>query len=294
VAIPFQTTPADYVADVDGDPISGATVSFWTDRAGGTQVVQKLALLGTTDPVDTVPADLRGQVPPLVDLTDTLLDGVWADGTADGSMSGFRTLLLPTDTARRLAGQDARISTLESAIAALQSGASSADVAALSAQVSALATQVADAQADLASFKDQVPSLEELVFAFPLSAESDGATATFLTRYVAVPMGWQILSVAITWKTFALTPDASNYWTVNARRLRAGSGVTLAQRSTQSGGGPLSNGPIVAGQPWTFDAAVWSDRSYQAGDCFYLQFQPSGAPAAMSTVATVTIRYQPT
>lgn len=292
MTLAFETTPSDWVADQNGDRIPNATVSFWTSRTGGVQILGTLVPDGGGSPVDTIQADQRAQVPSFTDPTDTYVDGVWADGTADGSMAGFRTMLTPTDTARRVSDLTAQVATLQAAVDAMASGASGEQVAGLAAQVTALTSAVADTQADLASTKDQVLTIEEPFFTFNL-VDNAGATATFFTRPIPIPEDLLVLSVSIVWKFWAVAADATNYWTVSARRLRAGSGTTLAQRSTRSGGGPLSNGPITALIPWTFDAAVWSDRSFLKDDCFSLLWTPSGSPPAFDSVASVTVRYQP-
>lgn len=299
-SVRFDTTPEDWVADQNGNRIPNATVTFWTSQTGGTQVTT-LVPDGGTDPVTSMQANDRAQVPAFTDPNGTYTGGVWADGTADGSLSGYRTLIVPTDTGSKLADLTAQVSSLQTTVNGLSGNtASQTDLTALTTRVTNDETTLNQLQTQVNGLGNQVPTLEELLFVRPIdsfivsNALAVSTSAQWFKALLTAAIPVTVQAISIVWDNFTQAGDASNYWTADLRKFDVSANVftTIATISTQSGTANYA-GPIVHDVEWNFDSAVFSDRALAKGDKLQIRFTPTGSPAAMVAPLLVVVRYAP-
>lgn len=150
--------------------------------------------------------------------------------------------------------------------------------------------------ADLAAFKEQVPTLEEQLCSMTVPCWNNGvdkiSTATAMTLLVA-PIPLRVLSCGLSFEYWNLAASDSAYWAMTLNRGDAAAGyLDVARRTTQNTGGDAGGG-IVARTPWTFDGANWANADLAAGDLLRLTVSPAGSPAAFDMPFTATIRYRP-
>jgi hypothetical protein len=154
-----------------------------------------------------------------------------------------------------------------------------------------------EVDADLQTFKTQVPTLEEQIAIFSAQAWKQGSSlslsmsGSFRMCMLTAPIPLRVLSVALCWEYWSLAASDTTYWT-GAAQIGTGPGgfTTVAQRSTSNTAG-TANGPIVARQAWTFDGAAWTANTLDAGDQLAILWSLTGSPAAFQFPLTATIRY---
>lgn len=153
--------------------------------------------------------------------------------------------------------------------------------------------------ADLQTFKTQVPSLEGLLFSMTIPAwEPLAGTPGSVEHYAyrttlligVVPL--TILSVGLSFEAWTLAASSTAYWQAD---LQVGTGpagwTTVATRTTQSTGAN-ANGGVTARSPWTFDAATSSGPiSVAQGQLLAITWTPVGSPPDMDLPVTYTVRY---
>lgn len=158
-------------------------------------------------------------------------------------------------------------------------------------------TTIDEVAADLATFKTQVPTLEEQLWSTVVPCWNNGAdkltSATAMTLLVA-PIPLRVLSVALSFEYWNLAAHDSSYWRMTLGKGNAVAGYSdIAVKSTQNTGAN-ANGAIVARKAWTFDSAAWASADMQAGDLLRLTVAPLGNPASdFDMPFTATIRYRP-
>lgn len=155
--------------------------------------------------------------------------------------------------------------------------------------------------ADLAEFKDQTPSLEDLVFANTICCWTNSTqtpirdiTGAVWMTLMTAPIPLRVESVTLSWEYWNLTASDTSYWDA-ALAVRGPSTsfnyMEVAARTTQNTGAN-ANGAVVARRAWSFDSAAWAPADLQVGDSLMLKPEPVGSPASNWRLPmTATIRY---
>lgn len=154
--------------------------------------------------------------------------------------------------------------------------------------------------ADLQATKAAVPTIEEqMVTAFMASwPDASGNPIThvpwsYRVTLLVAPIPLKILSVAASFEYWNLAASDTAYWTGTVEHGTQAAGFTaVAVRSTQNTGAN-ANGGVTQRTAWTWDAAVWQDVVYNAGDLMTIDWAPTGSPAYQVLPVTYTIRYEP-
>jgi hypothetical protein len=153
---------------------------------------------------------------------------------------------------------------------------------------------------DLQNTKASVPTLEEQLFSLVVDSwpNSSGTPITQIpwsirTTLLVAPIPLKILSVAASFEYWTLAASDTAYWTGVVEHGTQSAGFTaVATRSTQNTGAN-ANGGVAQRTAWTWDAAVWQDITYNAGDLMSVSWTPTGSPAPMVLPVTYTVRYRP-
>lgn len=154
--------------------------------------------------------------------------------------------------------------------------------------------------AALADLQQATPTIEELIVTTSICCWTSGAaparditSAVWITLLTA-PIPLRILSVTLSFEYWNLAANDAAYWKAElAQHTPAGVFNTIATRTSQNTGA-TANGPIVARQGWSFDAAAWGVSDLAAGDSLTLRPTPVGSPASDWRLPMIaTTRYRP-
>ncbi|GAA3228865.1 hypothetical protein [Actinocorallia longicatena] len=154
---------------------------------------------------------------------------------------------------------------------------------------------VEELAAQIAVLREQIPTLEDLLFSVGIQTWDGGPSVAEGTRFtlMAAPFPLRVLSVAVSFEYFSLAASDTVYWKGVLEKGTGPEGFPdIAARTTRPTGAD-ANGPITARVPWTWDAAAWSDADLAKGQLLTVNWTPVGRPAALRLPALYTVRYRP-
>lgn len=134
---------------------------------------------------------------------------------------------------------------------------------------------------------DAVATVEELVGQRGIA---DSISSTLSWHLTTALFGLSVMSLSVV-TTSGVAASNTDYWTLDLRRFRAGSSVTIATKNTRADGGGIWS----ANTDWNFDSVAFdpSNKVLLKGDILNLNFTKTGAPAALGRT-TASWRYEPT
>jgi hypothetical protein len=149
--------------------------------------------------------------------------------------------------------------------------------------------------ADLESFKQTVPTLEEQLFSVVIPGWNNGAdrlaSANAMTLLVA-PIPLRVLSVGVSWDYWNLPASDTKYWEGKLDKGSASTSWTEIARKTTQNTGAYAGGAVTARAAWTFDSANWGNADLLSGQLLRLVWTPYGTPSDLDMPFTVTVRYR--
>lgn len=156
--------------------------------------------------------------------------------------------------------------------------------------VTAATVSVVPAEVAAAAYalKTDVPTNSELV-AGAFYGPSSITSTTSMPVFVA-PFACEVVQAYLVCHQGSVSASDTNYWTIKVRRVRSGTAVDVASKTTQATGGEA----ITAKVAWSFDAVTFdsSNRVLQAGDVVDIGFFETGTADGLNN-PFAQIRYEP-
>jgi hypothetical protein len=158
-------------------------------------------------------------------------------------------------------------------------------------------TTIDDVNADLQTFKTQVPTLEGLSQSLNFQTWTVGAaivrsmTAGFRQcLYISPGISSRVLYVGLVFDYTTIAVSDTSYWKADLQIGSGGTWTTITSKTTQNTGA-LANGGVTARVPWTFESANWTGSDMVPGQVLAINWSAVGSPAdPLKFPMTVTIR----
>lgn len=140
-------------------------------------------------------------------------------------------------------------------------------------------------------FGDQVALVDELVASTVFTTGTVSSSNWYPIFVAPFPLSIVAASVIFGGPSTGIVANDTNYVTVTLRRVRSGTDVVIATKTTQATGGQT----MPARGDWNFDAVAFdaNNKVFAKGDICAVQFGFTGAPAGVEK-PMATVRYVPT
>lgn len=133
---------------------------------------------------------------------------------------------------------------------------------------------------------NQTPTIEELLAGGFIVNPTASATISYTVLHAHFAL--TVVSFSLVNQDANMAASDTDYWTINLRKISAGSATTIASKTTKATGGQA----VTLAVPWTFDAVVFSNNTFAKDDVLNIEFVKTGA-ATNWTRCSWSARYQP-